>query len=38
MELEVVLQVENQLVEEGGLELVDGSSPVEDQEAWQEDG
>ena len=38
VELELVLQVENQLVDEGGLELVDGSSSMEGQEAWQEDG
>jgi len=33
----LALQVESQLVEEDGLELVDELASVEDQEAWQED-
>lgn len=37
VELELALQVESQLVEEDGLELVDELASVEDQEAWQED-
>jgi len=37
VELELALQVESQLVEEDGLELVDELASVEDQEALQED-